>query len=235
MSEAPIQPITVTFHCNVCGGKRNHAVLTEHVHEWDEEVSYEDDEGPGIFYVHQKEVYLLLRCCGCDSVSLKHESFSEAEEHPAIKIYPPRQFRQPPRWLYELDYFAAFRNADIAFIPRLLREIYGSLYSEHRAVSAMGIRALLELVMVEKIGDRGSFGKNVEAFQTEGFISLQQRTLLDSVLEFGHASMHRNYAPATKELISALDVAENLIHTLYILPDEAKSLSDAIPKRKRTA
>jgi hypothetical protein len=234
MSEAPIQPISVTFHCNTCGGHRNHTLLTEHVREWKEEVIYEEEGELCGTYIGRKDVYILLRCCGCDSVSLKHESFSEAEEHPTIKTYPPRQFRQMPAWVQEIEDFVRWKgDANFAFIPRLLKEIYGSLYSEHRAVSAMGIRALLELIMIEKIGDRGSFRKNVEAFQNEGFISHLQRTLLDPTLEFGHASMHRNYAPKMTELIAALDITESLIHSLYILPDKAKSLSDAVPKRNR--
>lgn len=228
MSDAPVQPRNVSFHCNACGGQRNHTVLKEHTHEWEEEV----DTGDFLFYDDCREVYLLLRCCGCDSVSLKHESFAKSQKGSTIKTYPPRQFRQMPAWVQEIEYNPEAKA--FAFIPRLLKEIYGSLYSEHRAVSAMGIRALLELIMIEKIGDRGSFGKNVDAFQNEGFISNLQRTLLDPTLEFGHASMHRNYAPKLEELITALDITESLIHTIYVLPDKAESLGEAVPRRNKS-
>ena len=233
MSDAPVQPINVRFHCNTCGGSRNHAVLTEHAHEWDEELLYYFESELDCILIRRKEVYTLLQCCGCDSVSLKHESsFTEAEDiHPTIKTYPPRQFRRMPAWVEEMEHYGDDTN--FAFIPRLLKEIYGSLHSEHRAVSAMGIRALLELITIEKIGDRGSFGKNVDAFQNEGFISNLQRMLLDPTLEFGHASMHRNYAPKMEELITALDITESLIHTIYVLPDKAKSLGEAVPRRNK--
>ena len=214
--------MNVTFHCNTCGGQRNHAVLTEHVHNWKEEVDFDDEDGRPL-YIYGKDVYVLLRCCGCDSVSLKHESFNEDDEHSTIQAYPPRQFRKKPSWFYE--------DALAEFIPRLLKEIYGSLYSEHRAVSAMGIRALLELIMIEKVGDKGSFTKNVDTFEREGFISPLERELLEPVLEFAHAAMHRNHAPKMNELITALDVTESLIHTLYILPAKAQSLGEAVPKR----
>ena len=134
-----------------------------------------------------------------------------------------------PAWVEEMEHYGDDTN--FAFIPRLLKEIYGSLHSEHRAVSAMGIRALLELIMIEKIGDRSSFRKNVEAFHNEGFISSLQRMLLDPTLEFGHASIHRNYAPKMEELITALEITESVIHTLYVLPAKAQSLGEAVPKR----
>jgi hypothetical protein len=120
MAEGPIQPINVTFHCNACGGQRNHAVLTEHVHEWNEELHYydESDNLSGI-HLRRKDVYTLLQCCGCGSVSLKHELFPEEDEDSTIKTYPPRQFRQMPAWVQEIEWKG---DADpFAFIPRLLK------------------------------------------------------------------------------------------------------------------
>lgn len=232
MSDAPIQPENVSFHCNACGGHRNHAVLKEHTHEWNEEYHYEDEEdGHCCTFLGRKDVYILLQCCGCGSVSLRHESFGEAIEGSIVKTYPPRQFRKMPAWVEEIQYDPKAKA--FAFIPRLLKEIYGSLYSEHRALSAMGIRALLELIMIEKVGDRGVFRKNVDAFQNEGFISQLQRALLEPTIEFGHASIHRNYAPKIEELITALDITESLIHTIYVLPDKAKSLGEAVPPRRK--
>jgi hypothetical protein len=208
--------------------------LTEHTGKSNEQIVYEEEGELCGTTLTWKEVYIMLQCCGCGSVSLKHESFCEDEEHPTtIKTYPPRQFRKMPAWVQEIEWKEEEANT-FAFIPRLLKEIYGSLYSEHRAVSAMGIRALLDLVMIEKIGDRGSFAKNIAAFQNEGFISQLQRTLLDPTLEFGHASMHRNYVPKMTELITALDITESLVHTLYILPAKAQSLGEAVPKRNKS-
>src|SRR5262245_37329913 len=62
----------------------------------------------------------------------------------------------------------------------------------------------LELVTVEKVSDKGSFTKNVDTFEREGFISPLDREHLEPVLEFGHAAMHRNYVPKMTELITAL-------------------------------
>ncbi len=220
---------TTLFHCNLCGGDRHHSQLAEHFHDWRDEVGGDDDYPPMI--VTGKEVYVLLRCCGCDTVSLQHKSYFSENDRPSIKVYPPRQFRKPPIWFQELD--GILVTETIAFIPRLLKEIYGSMYSQHRAVSAMGIRALIELIMIDKIKDQGSFRKNVDAFQTGGFISAFQRSMLEPTLEFGHASMHRNHAPKMQELIAALDITENLIHTLYVLPDKAAQLEKTVPKRTK--
>jgi len=46
--------------------------------------------------------------------------------------------------------------------------------------------------MVEKVGDHGSFMKNIDKLQEAGYVSLRGRDNLSSILEAGHASIHRN-------------------------------------------
>jgi hypothetical protein len=56
---------SVTFHCNTCGGNRNHAVLAEHVHEWKEEVDFDEQYGPtyirGKMYTYCFGVVVAIR------------------------------------------------------------------------------------------------------------------------------------------------------------------------------
>jgi hypothetical protein len=80
----------------------------------------------------------------------------------------------------------------------LLTEVYKALRNGMPRVAAMGVRAILETIMVEKIGDRGTFKANIDAFQAAGHIGQMQRTLVNSVLDVGGATIHRGYAPARK-------------------------------------
>jgi 2,4-dienoyl-CoA reductase-like NADH-dependent reductase (Old Yellow Enzyme family) len=75
----------------------------------------------------------------------------------------------------------------------MLREVYEAVRNELRQLAVMGIRAILEQVMISNIGDRGSFKANLEALQEAGYISLIQFDALDKVLEAGHAVTHRNF------------------------------------------
>ena len=98
----------------------------------------------------------------------------------------------------------------------------------------MGIRALLEHIMVSKIGDQKSFVKNLKEFQSQGYISKIQKEALEHILEVGHAAMHRSYSPSHAELVVALDIAENLIETIYINDEKSKQIDCNVPKRKNT-
>jgi hypothetical protein len=56
----------------------------------------------------------------------------------------------------------------------LMEEIYTAVQAGSRRLSAMGIRALLETVMIQKVGDKGSFKANVDALLEAGYVSMRQ-------------------------------------------------------------
>jgi hypothetical protein len=73
------------------------------------------------------------------------------------------------------------------FVSRLVEEIYTALHGECLSLAAMGVRALLERVMIDCIGDQGTFTRNLTAFQEQGYISSRQKNVLEANLEVGHA------------------------------------------------
>ncbi|WP_414649130.1 DUF4145 domain-containing protein [Collimonas sp.] len=74
----------------------------------------------------------------------------------------------------------------------LLRQILANGANCTR-LAVLGIRALPEHIMVEKIGDQGSFEENLAAFHAAGSISSVQRSAMSPAIQAGHASMHRAY------------------------------------------
>jgi hypothetical protein len=95
----------------------------------------------------------------------------------------------------------------------------------------MGIRALIENIMIQKVRDQGSFAKNLEALGADGLISLSQEDILKAVLEAGHATIHRSYSPTTEDLHTCMDIAESIVESIYIHPTKASKLKDKIPPR----
>ena len=87
--------------------------------------------------------------------------------------------------------------------------------------------------MIDKIGDKGTFAANVNAFEEEGFISKKQKGVLEPILEAGHAAMHRGYKPNKNEVVRLMDVTENIIETIYVNEQRIKGLSAKIPPKKR--
>ena len=116
-------------------------------------------------------------------------------------------------------------------IHDLLSEIYVALQNDQRALAAMGIRALLEKVMIEKCGDGGSFWENVKEFEKQGYVSRIQRERLETILETGHAAIHRLYKPTKDDLITLVDIAESLIESIYIHGSKVEKLKNGIPPR----
>lgn len=208
---------TTKAHCNGCLGERKHEILHVYKAHW-------SDEETGINGYDQ---YELLKCLGCERITLRHISSSSEDYEPTIHYYPPSIFRSRPPWFNEL-----LSLKDTRYIRNILQEIYVGLQNGTARLSTMGIRALLEFIMIQKVGDNGSFSKNLSEFERKGYISQGQRDILNTVLEAGHATMHRSYSPSQGDLVTCMDIAESVIETIYVHPLKAKKLTEKIPKRK---
>lgn len=220
-SDAKQAPAATSAHCNRCGPGTNHHVLYSERVEWEDFVEYNDGGG---FHVEGTHTYELLKCGGCDSVRLRHtetcSDWSPGERH--IIHYPPIISRKAPNWVFET-------------IPReakdLLEEIYRALHADSRRLAAMGIRSLIEVVMTEKVRDRGTFKATLIEFHKEGWISDKHREVLDQTIQAGHAAIHRDYKPTPEDLSTLMDIAEALIASVYVHPARGEALSKKIPQR----
>ena len=178
--------------------------------------------------------YEMLKCCGCSSIKLRHVEWcseyydEQGNTIPRTLYYPPAAFRPHPRWFVDLMLEVSFKDGNL---HDLLSEIYVALRNDQRALAAMGVRALLENVMVEKVGDKGSFSANLKAFETEGYVSRIQRERLDTIFEAGHAAMHRLYKPSKADLITLVDIAESVVESIYIHHSKVERLKKGIPPR----
>jgi hypothetical protein len=204
-------------HCNKCLGQTNHDLLhTQSVKNY-----LEDDPSTDIYF-HNK--YELLQCRGCNNVKLRlTTSFSE-DPRTDISYFPPAISRKRPEWLYDVDN---------DFIDNLLREIYVGLQNNCRRLATLGIRALLEHIMIDNVGDQGTFVNNLGKFKSNGFIAQKQKEIIEIALEVGHATMHRSHNPSEKDLKIIIGIIENLIESIYVHSREARKLSSKLPKRKR--
>lgn len=213
----------VWSHCNKCTADRKQEILHVEATSWDERLDEET-------YVSGWDKYEMLKCCGCENVSLRHKSsFSEEyDEHGnpfvAVNYYPPLIDRREPSWLYKL-------SSKNRFIYELFKEIYIALPNNSVRLATMGLRALIEHVMIDKVGDNGSFSNNLDQFQKKGFISQIQSAVLEPVLEAGHAAMHRSFVPSTSDLLAIIDITENIVESIYINEHRVKHLLEKIPPK----
>lgn len=220
---------TTKSYCNSCVGMRNHEVLHREEKSWEEEI----DDGNCIGGTNK---YEILKCLGCEHISVRHEyTFSDdlgPDGLPIIRTgyYPPAIFREKPRWYSEAHWAFGFGDA---LVPKLLDQIYVALQNDSRSLATMGIRALIEHVMIEKVGDLGGFGKNLSRFFEEGYISKVQREALQPLIEAGHAAMHRGWNPSKNDLVMLMDIIESLIESIYINEYRAKTIKGCVPERPK--
>lgn len=209
---------TTMAHCNTCDGERNHELLHS------ERTTWEDSE----HLVAGSDTYETLKCCGCGNIELRHISLSNVDDAPTVNYFPAAIYRKNPKWFKLL--FLELNDED-EFVERLLNEIYVAHQHKLPSLVAMGVRSLLEKIMVSKTGDQGSFVKNIDEFTRLGYVSHIQRERLKSILEAGHATIHRDYKPCKKDVITLIDITEHIIETVYLHEAKVSALNNRVPAR----
>lgn len=207
-------------HCNTCGGERSHEVLHS------EETSWSDPDYP----ISGSDSYETLRCCGCESIELRHTSWFSEEHEPTINYFPPAIFRRNPDWF---DQLWLDLPAQDEFVEQLLKEIYVALQNNLPSLATMGVRSLLEKIMISKAGDQGSFLNNISKFEDLGYVSRIQRERLEAILEAGHAATHRTYTPSNKDVITLVDLTEHIVETVYLHEAKVSELKKRVPTRNK--
>ena len=217
---------TVVANCNKCGGDRNAYVRATHaVPGGDGEVSWET-------------VMEILECAGCSGMSVRRRHwFSEWEdicEDPLtgqlvrdmpeeITYWPAKQTRARPDWGDQLS---------DSNLRQVLEEVYVALDHGLAIIAAIGARTLLDRAMLLKVGDqRHGFRGKLDAMVENGLMGPEERDKFLIIADAGSAAVHRAHVPDDKALASVLTAVETLIHRLYVLPGEVKSLEESTPKR----
>lgn len=222
------------IECNRCGIVTLHDRLTSTT-LWGVTDPITGDEIPGVGepadseYDWQTgadwcETYALLKCRGCNEVCLQVQRFDRAhpDDDPVTRYYPPRLFRRQPRW------FAALPPE----LQALLDEVYAALAANSSRLAAMGLRAAIDMVLSDKVGDEDkNFFKKLERLEELGLVGKANREHLAAALDVGHAAAHRGYAPSLSDLERVLDIVENLLVSAYRLKDAAANIRKNTPRR----
>lgn len=208
--------------------KKSRHLFHEEV-KWSEEIDKE-------YSVSGSDSYDLFRCCGCERVVFRHRSWDSEDYDPETgrpeicdRYYPPPTFRNLPSWINELS-FITIHDCSIF---DLMYEISIALQNDAPRLATMGIRALLEIVMIDSVGDNGNFTANLKAFQDKGYISQKQKDVIEPIIEAGHATIHRSFSPTKTDVVQLMDVTESIIEAIYINELRVKKLAGKIPKRQK--
>ena len=158
-------------HCNSCRSSTLHQLLKTAEDHGSEEI---ESLGNISWYVTSE----MLECRGCKTVVLRRTESTSEDPEPSVRYFPPRVSRHPPEWQYKIPFQ----------MMALLREIYKSLDADNRALPMMGARALVDMIMVDKVGDVGTFGEKLQSLEGQGFVSSKNRQILEVALDAGNAA-----------------------------------------------
>jgi hypothetical protein len=195
--------------CEDCGRETNHDVIHDY------EIG-ENDE----YYWHS--TYQIIRCCGCDTISFREETITEddydpftGKPGPAIKLYPPRiAGRKPLDNNYHLP----------TNIRRIYREVLSTLNNSSVILAAIGLRTLIEAICIDQEVKGKNLEKKIDGLHTQGILSEKQAKILHTHRFLGNVATHEITAAKPVELVTALDIAETLLKTIYILPELEKEI-----------
>lgn len=205
----------VASPCNNCGHPTNHLVVAaRHFEAWFGE------EGNGGLRPDLEYDYAMLECGGCQSISLRVDEILDGTLF-STNFYPPRVQRKKPAWS---------RDVPIQ-LQSLITEVYAALADDSRKLAVMGARTILDIVMTQKVGRLGTFQSRLEALEAKGFIGKANREILRATLDARSASAQRAYAPTSDIVNKIMDIIENLLQAVYILPKSLKKIRRGTPQR----
>ena len=202
--------------CEQCSKETNHEVLAAQTTRSSHEDEYDWSTD-----------YQIVMCCGCDTISFREMTLTEddfdpetGESIPIVKLYPPRIAGRRP---LENDYYLP------PTIRRIYLEVLSAMNNSSVILAAIGLRTLIEGVCTDQNVKGSTLENMIDALSSEGVLSSNQAKILHAHRFLGNVAAHKIIPAKSQELVIALDIAETILKTIYILPE----LADAITTGKK--
>lgn len=201
-----------------CGRETNHDILASH-----KEKGFEPN-----YEIHFGADFQIIRCCGCDTVSFRESrwnsediDYETGELNPEVKIFPDR---------------ASGRNIinGSEHFPQKTRKIYVEVLKAMNAscglLAAIGLRALIESICLDQKCVGKDLKDRINGLASQGLLSTKQADVLHKHRFLGNVAAHEIESPQPVELIAALEIAETLLKTIYVIPELEAQIQ---PTKKR--
>jgi hypothetical protein len=215
--------IIIQAPCNGCCRDTDHAVLKTHI------ISDREPDGQ-----RWETRFDMIECCGCHFISLKRTiDYYTEDDSLVIEYFPPPISRRKPSWTYDFAVHLAM-TTDLG-LSQLLDEVYSALHANNRRLATMGARTLLDMAIVDSVGDVGTFADKLKVLQQKGFVGKNQCEFLEIALEAGNATAYRGHCPTSQQLNQVMDIVESILHQIYVLPQASAELKRSTPPRKKVA
>lgn len=215
---------TVKTHCFNCGRETNQDILFNESEIGPQEIIWRNEEGDDSQSVWAvvANIWNLTKCRGCDKMNFKHILRNSPDRSTDQTFnFPRKPIRQVPTWIIKLP---------MKYVE-ILQEIYISVNEQLFILSLTGVRTLLDIYIVDKIGDVGTFKAKLKKLVSDGIITSSKASVLEVAIDAGSASAHRGYKPEKETLFQVLDIVENLLQS-EIVDRPIEIIKQSTPKRK---
>lgn len=221
------------FYCNTCKNETNHEILFEKI-ENSEEVEY-----PFWWTIS----YFFAECKGCSDnhfIKIYQDSSFDAEDV-SMETFPPRKSEFRSTFLDGKNFcFYNYPN-----LYKIYKETVCALESNLLQLSGSGIRICVEELMNIFLQKENTLESDIEHMNmTEklnkvfnlGYINTSELEIIREVIDFGHASIHRNYMPKKENIIICMNVLESIINSKLLTPEHLQpshlsAIKNTTPKR----
>ncbi len=210
-----IRDETRKIACSLCNNDTKHAVHASVEVFW--EVEEHDIQG--------KSLYEIISCLGCEELSFRLESGQSDDYYHgdggqlvynvSEEIYPSRLKGRSP-----LDHQYSLPDK----VKTVYRETHAALCTKLKILSGVGIRALIEAVCHEEQAEGSNLKEKIDNLVKKGVLTAKNAETLHKTRFLGNRAAHEIVAATDSELEVAFDILENLLETVYIIPDKAKGL-----------
>lgn len=202
---------TAKIFCHHCGGHTNHKVIATEEKTWDPD--YDSPWG---------ETHYFARCAGCDSIVYAIASWEEGDWDPHTgnmdlkwQTYPKSQGeRLPIKELHRLP----------KTIRSIYRELVGAMNAQLPILAAIGLRVLIETICREREVEGDRLVEMIGGLAKKGVLSASQAEILHGHRFLGNIAAHEVISAEPHELVAALDIAETILKTIYVLPHLSKEI-----------
>ncbi len=213
-------------YCYKCCNETNQKVNFETVSN-DTRAIYRPGKDTEVSWVIEETVWSITTCKGCDSHNMEaitcHIGPNKIEREVQRKLIPGKSKKQFESWVFWLN----------SQYIELLSEIYNAFNNGSFRLAMMGLRTIIDMFIVENIGDTGTFKQKLQSLKEKNYINNKQFGLLETSIEAGNASAHRGFKPSEEVLITVIEIVEHLLKPL-VMDIKLSNLKEEIPQRNKT-
>lgn len=164
----------------------------------------------------------IIQCQGCRNISFRNRwVIAEPDHHdPTMEhedLFPPRPNKKHRK-----------RMQDVQGLPKAVLPIYWevlkAINGSQPILAGIGIRALVETVCRQKRAAGRTLEKRIDSLAAKGLLSTNEAKILHKLRHLGNRAAHAAAAPTPPTLTAALDVAEHLLQTVYVVPTVGRGL-----------